>query len=389
MSNLHKNRKYTDGMVFPNKKYGDMLITEYVKWDEVYIKFLVSGYENKVSMVQVKKGNCVDPTQYIPKLKGIEFGSIYPTMRYGDIEVLSYSREKQEVFVRFVNTGFERYCRAEDIRRGFVRDYSANCTEQIKGFVGSVMETSKSILTVTGVKENPKLGNVKYHVHCTVCSQDKELYPEGLHSTKLNWINGFIPCACSGYKRHNEEQHIIRLNRLLEDKPSKVLRFIDFKNISSEVEVYCEKHNFKTVTLASYIYSGTTGCKVCGIYNNRMSIVESEILKRGRDTPEVFYILRVNHLPSSKSFIKSGICKFKEDVECSIKERYKNTKEYGDYTYEILYTEEGSYDNISKLEILSQTDNYEYSIPSEDMPYFVGYTECFSNYTHDGVMYSK
>lgn len=61
-------------------------------------------------------------------------GSLHPTRKWGDVEILNYSG-RREVLVRFVNSGIVRETRAELIRQGIVEDTTVPSVFGI-GFLG-------------------------------------------------------------------------------------------------------------------------------------------------------------------------------------------------------------------------------------------------------------
>lgn len=48
------------GQFFKTKKYGDLVITDYRKWNDVSVKFVNTNYETVTSMSQIKKGEVRD-----------------------------------------------------------------------------------------------------------------------------------------------------------------------------------------------------------------------------------------------------------------------------------------------------------------------------------------
>lgn len=58
-----------EGSVFKTKLYGDLIITKYINHKEVYVKFLDTGYETKAYFGNIKKGIVRDRT--VPSILGV------------------------------------------------------------------------------------------------------------------------------------------------------------------------------------------------------------------------------------------------------------------------------------------------------------------------------
>ena len=61
-------------------------------------------------------------------------GSIHETNNYGNLEVIHYT-DCENVFVRFVETGYETKAQASQIRAGFVKDLLLPSVHGV-GFIG-------------------------------------------------------------------------------------------------------------------------------------------------------------------------------------------------------------------------------------------------------------
>lgn len=55
--------------VFKTNNFGELIITNYVKYKEVYVKFLATGYETKTTMSRIEKGQVKD--KLLPNVCGI------------------------------------------------------------------------------------------------------------------------------------------------------------------------------------------------------------------------------------------------------------------------------------------------------------------------------
>ncbi|UZV41179.1 putative homing endonuclease [Vibrio phage vB_VpaM_R16F] len=91
-------------------------------------------------------------------------------------------------------------------------------TKGQREFVGTQFPTPKGgVLMVTGVSHKQG-GNVKFSLDCSVCSKDKELFPDGFTSTKSNLMSGYVPCGCTFNPKWTPEQDLIHTNRFLAEK---------------------------------------------------------------------------------------------------------------------------------------------------------------------------
>lgn len=85
--------------------------------------------------------------------------------------------------------------------------------EKDDDFIGKEFITPKGgILTVK--ERYYKNKHIKYICECSICSEDKELFPYGSISSRKESIQkGNIPCGCAKKRKWTEEQNIIRVNR--------------------------------------------------------------------------------------------------------------------------------------------------------------------------------
>lgn len=69
-------------------------------------------------------------------------------------------------------------------------------TKNQKDFIGFVTQDDKNVLIVTNAYK--KGDNTVFSVECSVCSKDKELFPEKeMLISKNNLKKGKKPCKCS------------------------------------------------------------------------------------------------------------------------------------------------------------------------------------------------
>lgn len=93
-------------------------------------------------------------------------------------------------------------------------------TKTQKEFIGSQFQINNcGTLTVIDIVRdadgNPeKIGsNVYFHVMCSICNEDKELFPLPFKSTKSNLTSGNNICGCGKRFKWSEEQNKIRIKR--------------------------------------------------------------------------------------------------------------------------------------------------------------------------------
>uniref|UniRef100_A0AB39AJB5 Homing endonuclease n=1 Tax=Vibrio phage P018-4 TaxID=3229728 RepID=A0AB39AJB5_9CAUD len=91
-------------------------------------------------------------------------------------------------------------------------------TKGQREFVGTQFQTPKGgVLTVTGVAgKNGKIA--VFSLECSVCSKDKELFPDVFISTKGHLMKDQVPCGCAKSPKWTPKQDLILTNRLLEEK---------------------------------------------------------------------------------------------------------------------------------------------------------------------------
>lgn len=102
-----------------------------------------------------------------------------------------------------------------------------------KNFIGSELKTHKgSILIISGIHHITKNKEKVFTVHCSKCSQDLELHPEGSIKTyKSSLLSGSIPCGCSDAARYTQKQYKIIVERWCDDHNMHLIGYGDKKLI--------------------------------------------------------------------------------------------------------------------------------------------------------------
>jgi hypothetical protein len=115
-------------------------------------------------------------------------------------------------------------------------------------------------LTVMGRIDQP--GPKTYTVKCSVCSNDQELFDEGLFGIgKTQLLSGGVPCGCAKFSaRWSEAQYITRVNRTCGGS------FIGwaggFTGSKSMCLILCPAHGEHSVRLDT-VLRGSSSCKMC------------------------------------------------------------------------------------------------------------------------------
>lgn len=129
-------------------------------------------------------------------------------------------------------------------------------------FLGKQFETpTGSTLKVVSKVD----GQTKYMVECSICSYDKELFPDGIFSSKGNLISGKIPCGCATQSNMSPRQKQILAKRKINSNEN--YTYIGFdcpdKDINSKSNVLfkCRYHGIKNVRYSN-VMSGI-GCRGC------------------------------------------------------------------------------------------------------------------------------
>lgn len=90
--------------------------------------------------------------------------------------------------------------------------------EKEDSFIGVQFTTPKGgILTAKQI--NTKGKDPRYICECSLCSEDKELFPYGsIVGSRSRLINGGCPCGCGRNPRWSEEQNIVRVTRKCKER---------------------------------------------------------------------------------------------------------------------------------------------------------------------------
>lgn len=130
-------------------------------------------------------------------------------------------------------------------------------------FVGSVFSTPSggklTVVCISGLVGRHK----KYGLVCSLCSEDKELYPKNFEMVKSNLVKGSIPCGCSKKPVYTQEQARVILTRLCVTKGYEFVGFPDgYKNTRSRFEYKCSEHGTVSSVYKDFVINDT-GCPSC------------------------------------------------------------------------------------------------------------------------------
>jgi hypothetical protein len=111
------NKEYWEGAVRDSNNYGKFEIVEYVGYAEVHIRFLDTGYERVVRLNDIKNGTVKDKIRTKLKYEG----KILTSNNYGDYKITKYVN-RDEVYIKFIDTGYEVIVTTASIRQSNIKD---------------------------------------------------------------------------------------------------------------------------------------------------------------------------------------------------------------------------------------------------------------------------
>lgn len=132
-----RNISITEGSIYPTMSYGDVLVLSVNSYKEVLVKFLNTNNEQFVAGGSLVIGQIVD-RKLFDETKLIYVGKVFNTKSFGDVEVLVV--DNQKCTIKFLNTGNEQVVEAGNLRKGLIKDqvyFEENCEYKI----GTIHET--------------------------------------------------------------------------------------------------------------------------------------------------------------------------------------------------------------------------------------------------------
>lgn len=120
-------------------------------------------------------------------------------------------------------------------------------------------------LEVIGIAGKGKDGKTSYKITCKVCSEDKELFPDGYFIANKNNItnNGQLPCGCSKSPRWNKEQYIILLKRKLSPQNISFKLSDEYNNRKTDVDCICNTCKTSFTKTIYTLLNKTASCETC------------------------------------------------------------------------------------------------------------------------------
>lgn len=159
---------------------------------------------------------------------------------------------------------------------------------------------------------------------CSKCYSDPELYGEGLFETGDygSLCKGQIYCGCFNGYVHNKEQMLIKLKRLLKDKPYIIREDLIPENVrtTSRISLECMVHGVFEKSLHNVLYN-ESGCQKCAketVSKRMKGKAPIAAIDSQRKTEEYFIskFLNTNCFPNGTVFTKINSTKW--NVYCSV-----------------------------------------------------------------------
>lgn len=112
--------------------------------------------------------------------------------------------------------------------------------------------------TVIGVEAGK---NRIYHIKCSVCSKDKELFPNHFKSARPSFKRGNVCCGCSKNYKYNSEQLKVLLKRKAEELKVSINLLGDSLEKESPIIFYCcDKSEGKETTVRRFLHKTSCYC---------------------------------------------------------------------------------------------------------------------------------
>lgn len=134
-------------------------------------------------------------------------------------------------------------------------------------------------IKVIGIYGKDKIGKKLYEYECTICSHDKELFPNPFFATKHQLINNIKTCGCVKHKRWTYNQYQILLHRAFNNK-YKIINQGTYNERLTEITLHCPEHDETWKSEYRKTLKAKTQCKKC------LSKINSE--NKGRTPQEDF-----------------------------------------------------------------------------------------------------
>lgn len=124
----------------------------------------------------------------------------------------------------------------------------------------------KRQLEVIGYTKNLKkpYSNKLYILKCSVCSQDEELFGDGIFKSLKGNLANALPCGCAHKPNWSKDQYEILCERKAKERLYKFIGFSgDWKGNKTKLLLSCQYHgDWNTTSINDFISSGK-GCLQC------------------------------------------------------------------------------------------------------------------------------
>lgn len=133
-------------------------------------------------------------------------------------------------------------------------------------------------LTIIGWSGKNSSNNKYYVLKCKKCSQDRELFGEGVfRSFKGDLVKGTVPCGCSRKTKWSKEQFQILCSRKATELGYTFLGFVgEWRGQTTKISILCEKHGeWGSGTITTLINKGH-GCPRCGVEDRAEANTKSD-----------------------------------------------------------------------------------------------------------------
>lgn len=123
-----------------------------------------------------------------------------------------------------------------------------------------------AIYTVVGLhKRGHQNKDIYYHLSCSKCSEDKELYPRPFVTIRSNLMKGAIPCGCSKSYRWDKEQYKVLLERRCKETMNRLKGFQEWNTYKTRVNLQCNIHKETFSATVETFLKKDIRCKKCNI----------------------------------------------------------------------------------------------------------------------------
>jgi len=91
VKNQKQQQNVFEGEIYPTNECGDVVITKYVRAKEVWVRFLDTGFETKTQACTIKRGYVRDKTK--PRISGVGYPSVGDISFYdSEVSQIAYSK---------------------------------------------------------------------------------------------------------------------------------------------------------------------------------------------------------------------------------------------------------------------------------------------------------